>query len=71
MWYRHSRLRSGAHALRLHHDQRTGKADAILYFDRIAGCERTVSASALVIAAGTLATTKLLLDSTCPAFPHG
>ncbi len=47
-----------------------GRATGVVYWDR-AGKERRQSARAVVLAANGAETTRLLLLSTSPAFPHG
>ena len=66
------RLVLGAHALRVEHDGRApARASAVVYRERASGLEHRVPAAAVVIAAGTLSSTQLLLASTSPAFPDG
>jgi choline dehydrogenase-like flavoprotein len=67
---RNFRLVLGAHALRIECSTRT-RASGVVYFDRFAGCQRHIAARAVVLAAGPLASTKLLLDSACSEFPEG
>jgi choline dehydrogenase-like flavoprotein len=64
-------LRLGAHALRLEWCGNTRRVDAVIYYDRIARCERRLLCAAVVVAAGSLSSTKLLLDSACSDFPAG
>ncbi len=64
-------LRLGAHALRLEWCGGKRRVNAIIYYDRIARCERRLPCAAVVVAAGPLSSTKLLLDSACPDFPDG
>ena len=47
-----------------------GRATGVLYWDRT-GTERRQRARAVVVAANGAETTRLLLSSTSPAFPHG
>lgn len=61
----------GAHALRLKWDGKRKRVTSVLYADRAARAERCVSGGAVVVAAGALASTKLLLDSACADFPDG
>ncbi|HLF78479.1 MAG TPA: GMC family oxidoreductase [Dehalococcoidia bacterium] len=64
------KLRLGAHALRLEHDE-SGEVDRVVYFDRETNREASIGCQAVVVAAGTIASTKLLLDSTSSQFPSG
>jgi choline dehydrogenase-like flavoprotein len=43
----------------------------VTYYDRAIGAERQIEGAAVVLAAGALASTKLLFDSTSPDFPAG
>ena len=61
----------GAHALRIEWDGERQRARRVVYCDRKTGGERSIAGAAIVIAAGTLASTKLLLDSACADFPSG
>lgn len=61
----------GAHALRLEWSGDKRRVTSVVYYDRTAQCEKRISAAAVVIAAGPLFTTKLLLDSACADFPEG
>jgi choline dehydrogenase-like flavoprotein len=61
----------GAHALRLDWSGEQRRVTSVTYFDRATRCERRLAASAVIVAAGPLASTKLLLDSTCNDFPEG
>jgi choline dehydrogenase-like flavoprotein len=67
----HFKLLLGAHALHLEWNGAKKKVDSVVYFDRTAKCERRLSAAAVVVAAGPLASTKLLLDSDSADFPEG
>jgi choline dehydrogenase-like flavoprotein len=69
--YAHFKLLLGAHALRLEWNGASRRVDGIAYFDRGAGAERRINASAVVVGAGPLASTKLLLDAACADFPEG
>jgi choline dehydrogenase-like flavoprotein len=64
-------LRLGAHALQLIWDARRRAVTGVLYHDRRTGETQSVEAGAVVLAAGPIATPKLLFDSACPDFPHG
>jgi choline dehydrogenase-like flavoprotein len=62
----------GAHVLRIEHDDRARpRASAVIYRERSTGVEHRVAASAVVVAAGALASTRLLLASTSREFPNG
>jgi choline dehydrogenase-like flavoprotein len=67
---RNFRLVLGAHAQRLECSART-RASSVIYYDRFASCQQRIAAQAVVLAAGPLGSTKLLLDSACPEFPEG
>jgi choline dehydrogenase-like flavoprotein len=67
----HFRLLLGAHALRLEWQGGRRKVSSVLYYDRATGSERRAAGAAVVVAAGPLASTKLLLDSACSDFPEG
>lgn len=69
--YPHFQLVLGAHALRLEWDGRKKRVDSVVYFDRTTQSEQRLHAAAVVVAAGPLASTKLLLDSACADFPQG
>lgn len=64
-------LRLGAHALRLEWSNVERRVSGVTYYDRATQSERHISAAAVVLAAGPLASPKLLLDSATPDFPHG
>lgn len=64
-------LMLGAHALRLEWRGDKKRVDSIVYFDRATNSEARIPAAAVVVAAGPLASTKLLLDSTSADFPNG
>src|SRR5215216_6460031 len=67
----HFHLRLGAHALRLEWSAADQKVHSVIYYDRATGCERRLSGAAVIVAAGPLASTKLLFDSSCGDFPMG
>jgi choline dehydrogenase-like flavoprotein len=67
----HFQLLLGAHAQRLEWDGAKRRVGHVIYHDRAQGCERRLAAAAVVLAAGPLASTKLLLDSACADFPDG
>lgn len=64
-------LRSGAHATRVIWSPTAGRAEAVEYEDRTTGELKLVRASAVVVAAGTVDTTMILLRSTSNDFPTG
>jgi choline dehydrogenase-like flavoprotein len=64
------RLLLQSHALRIEHDE-GGRASRVIYHDQAQGVERAIDCKAVVLAAGALASTKLLLDSSSHTFPHG
>jgi choline dehydrogenase-like flavoprotein len=61
----------GAHATRLEWNPSTSRVDAVEYVDRTTLSSHRVQASAVVLAAGPLGSTKLLLQSTSHDFPEG
>ncbi len=66
------RLLTGAHALQLRVvRRRRRKVDGVLYFNRRTGATERIDASAVVVACGPLASTKLLHNSTSGDFPAG
>jgi choline dehydrogenase-like flavoprotein len=67
----HFQLILGAHVVRLEWSGSKQKVHAVTYVDRTSGAMQRVPAAAVVVAAGTLSSTKLLLDSACPDFPDG
>jgi choline dehydrogenase-like flavoprotein len=67
----HFELRLGAHAQRLTWNDALGRVDGVEYMDRATGSHQRVGASAVVVAAGPLASPKLLLQSVSRAFPAG
>jgi choline dehydrogenase-like flavoprotein len=64
-------LRLGAHAQRIVWNSSLRRVDGVEYLDRRLGTAEHMEASAVVVAAGPLASTKLLLQSTSPDFPDG
>lgn len=64
-------LRLGAHALYLEWSGDTRRVTSVVYRDRASGRDTRLPAAAVVIAAGPLGSTKLLLNSSCADFPHG
>jgi choline dehydrogenase-like flavoprotein len=67
----HFQLRLGAHAQRLTWDAVHGRVDGVEYADHVTGAAHHVAAAAVVLAAGPLASPKLLLQSASCAFPEG
>jgi choline dehydrogenase-like flavoprotein len=61
----------GAHALRLDWDGDRRRVTSVTYADRATGRQHRMAGAAVVVAAGPLASTKLLLDSACQDFPDG
>lgn len=69
--FRNFQLHTGAHALCLEWCGKKQKVRSVVYLDRAARVERRISGAAVVVAAGPLFSTKLLLDSACADFPDG
>jgi choline dehydrogenase-like flavoprotein len=69
--YPHFELRLGAHAQRLTWNGALGRVDGVEYVDRRTGTPHHVTAQAVVVAAGPLASPKLLMQSTSHDFPDG
>ncbi len=65
------RLLLGAHALELEWDAAAGRVTGVVYHDSAAGLEERIACAGVVVAAGTLGSAKLLLDSTSATFPEG
>lgn len=65
------RLISGAHVSRIIWSSQAQRANAVEYEDRGAGEIQQIQARAVVVAAGTVDTTMILLRSTSPDFPTG
>jgi choline dehydrogenase-like flavoprotein len=64
-------LRLGAHALRLEWQGDRNRVVSVLYRDRATGQDVSLPTRAVVVAAGPLASTRLLLYSTSTDFPAG
>jgi choline dehydrogenase-like flavoprotein len=64
-------LRLGAHALGLEWSGTSRRVSAVVYRDRLTGCDERIPAAGVVVAAGPLASTRLLLNSRCSDFPEG
>jgi len=67
----HFKLLLGGHAIRLEWDGARRKVCGVVYLDRTTGVEQRLAAEAVIVAAGPLASTRLLLHSTSSDFPHG
>jgi choline dehydrogenase-like flavoprotein len=67
----HFELRLGAHVQQLNWNKRLGRVDALDYLDRATGRSVQLEADAVVLAAGPLASPKLLLQSVSDSFPNG
>jgi choline dehydrogenase-like flavoprotein len=65
------RLVSGAQVTRVRHSTATGRADGVDYFDRRSGTTESVRGRAVVIAAGAIDSTTIVLRSTSHDFPQG
>jgi choline dehydrogenase-like flavoprotein len=65
------RLILGAHALRLEWCGVRRRVTGVTYHDRMTGSQRRIDGAAVVVAAGPLASAKLLMDSACADFPEG
>ena len=64
-------LRRGAQVVRLDWSGRDGAVRAVEYFDRGSGERRSLACRAVVVAAGTLDSTRILLQSRSEDFPDG
>ena len=69
--FRHFELRLGAHALGLQWSGPAKRVVGVNYIERASGTEQRVACAAVVIAAGPLSSTRLLLNSACNDFPDG
>jgi choline dehydrogenase-like flavoprotein len=69
--YPHFQLRLGAHVQRLTWNSALGRVDGVEYVDRATGAPHHLTANAVVVAAGPLASPKLLLQSSSNDFPAG
>jgi choline dehydrogenase-like flavoprotein len=67
----HFQLLLGAHAVRLEWRGDRNRVDSVLFFDRATRAERRVAGAAVVVAAGPLGSTRLLLNSRSHDFPEG
>ncbi len=64
-------LKLGAHALRLEWDSDSKSVSSVIFRNRATDLDERMAAAAVVVAAGPLASTKLLLNSTSADFPEG
>jgi choline dehydrogenase-like flavoprotein len=64
-------LRLGAHALKLEWCGTSRRVTSVIYRNRLTGEDERISAAGVVVAAGPLASTGLLLNSSCSDFPEG
>ncbi len=67
----HFKLILGAHVTRLEWSGQKKKVEAVIYRDKTTGADKRIGGAAVVVAAGALATTGLLLNSTSSDFPNG
>ena len=67
----HLQLVTNAEVVRLDHSAGSGRVESVTYLDRHSGERRTVRGRAVVVAAGAIDTTTLLLRSRSPDFPTG
>jgi choline dehydrogenase-like flavoprotein len=65
------RLLSGAHVQRLSWSAQTSRVVGVDYVERDSGTSRTLAVDAVVVAAGTLSSTRILLLSRSGDFPNG
>jgi choline dehydrogenase-like flavoprotein len=65
------RLVSGAHVTQLLWSARTGGVDAVEHVDRLTGVRSRTRCRAVVVAAGAIDSTVVLLRSVAPDHPHG
>ena len=65
------RVRFGARALRLEWSGGERRVTRVIYRDAATGKEEAIEATAVVVAAGALHSTRLLLESTSSGFPSG
>ena len=67
----HFQLILGGHAMRLEWDGARRKVDSVVYIDRASGTQQRLRGAAFVVAAGPLASARLLMSSTSADFPCG
>lgn len=65
------RLIKNAHVTRIDLDQYEPRVEAVEYIDTRDGSYHKQSAKAILLAAGPLSSTQILLNSTCKSFPQG
>ena len=65
------RLLKNAHVTRIEVDRYEPRASAVEYIDTENGSYHRKAAKAIVLAAGTLSSTQILLNSACKSFPQG
>jgi choline dehydrogenase-like flavoprotein len=64
-------LRLGAHAVRLEWSGQHRHVTSVIYHDRSTGQQERLEAAGVIVAAGPLGSTQLLLNSTSADFPQG
>lgn len=69
--YADFKLVLGAHVLRLDWDGSTRRVRRVIYADRASGAQHALSCNAVFLAAGALASTRLLMLSSSTDFPEG
>ncbi|HEX8967699.1 MAG TPA: GMC oxidoreductase, partial [Chloroflexota bacterium] len=69
--YPNFELRLGAHVVQLEWRGQTREVSSVIYRDRATGREERLPVAAVVLAAGPLASTRLLLNSRSADFPEG
>ena len=65
------RLKTGAYVMRLKWSSQSGRVKSVEYVDRRTGAREQLHGRAVVVAAGTIDTTVILLRSTSSDFPDG
>lgn len=65
------RLISNAHVSRIQVSKHHAKAEVVEYIDKIDNSLHQIKAKAVILAAGSLSSTQILLNSNCPDFPQG
>lgn len=71
MKFPHFKLILGGHAICLEWSGQKKRVEAVIYRDRATNTDQRLTGQGVVLAAGALASTKLLLDSECADFPQG
>lgn len=69
--HRHFQLVTGAHVLWLVWSGKEKRGTEVIYCNRADGSQQRLKAAAIVLASGSLASTKILLNSISSDFPHG